>query len=299
MKAVLIDGEGAAPRVGDAPDPEGGDVVRVVAGSLNPIDVSTAAGRYPIKPSEFPYVAGKEGTGERADGSLVYFTTGGGHGPGGSFAERTVAGESFELPDGTDPARAAGLGIAGIAGWLAVEWRGEIRAGERVLVLGASGVVGQVAVQAARALEAGAVVAAGRNKEAMRELGANAVVGLGSADEIRCAFGGHGPDLVIDPLWGVPATAAIDAAAPGARIVQLGQSAGPAAELASGPIRSKGLEIRGHTNFAVPPEVREAAYRRCLEEVTIEVERIPLDGVRGAWRRQEASPGGRKLVLVP
>lgn len=298
MKAVLIDSLGAVPRVGDAPEPSGDDVVRVLAGTLNPIDLSVAAGRYPIKPTEFPYVAGKEGAGERPDGTRVYFSAGGGHGPGGSYAERSQVTEAFELPEGADPVRAAALGIAGLAGWLAVEWRGGLQEGERVLVLGAGGAVGRVAVQAAKALGASRVVGAGRTSAAMEDVGADAVVGF-EPSEIREAFGGDGPDLIIDPLHGPPLVAAVDAAAFGGRIVQLGQSAGATAELASGPIRSKGLEIRGHSNFIVPLDVREAAYRRLLDEVSIEVEEIPLDDAPAAWERQEASPGGKKLVLVP
>ncbi|MBA2506364.1 MAG: zinc-binding dehydrogenase [Thermoleophilaceae bacterium] len=274
-------------------------MVRVLAGTLNPIDLSVAAGRYPLKPTEFPYVAGKEGAGERPDGSRVYFTAGGGHGPGGSYAEHSAVLETYDLPADADPVRAAALGIAGLAGWLAVEWRGGLQQGERVLVLGASGAVGRVAVQAARALGAGRIVGAARKTAAMEDVGADAAVSLGSAEEIRDAFDGEGPDLIIDPLFGPPLVAAVDAAAFGARIVQLGQSAGPTAELASGPIRSKGLEIRGHSNFIAPPDVREAAYHRLLEEVTIEVEEVALDDAPEAWKRQEASPGGKKLVLIP
>src|SRR5204862_3498377 len=129
---------------------------------------------------------------------------------GGAFAEYAVADEdqAIVLPDGTDHALAAALGIAGLTGWLAVEWRAHVHGGERVLVLGATGVVGLVAVQAARILGATRIVAAGRDPEALaeaRSLGAHAIVELNDStgttslvESFREAAGGP-IDVVIDP----------------------------------------------------------------------------------------------------
>jgi NADPH:quinone reductase-like Zn-dependent oxidoreductase len=249
--------------------------------------------------------------GERLDpGTQIWFQP-----PvGGAFAEYALAGEdsAIVLPDGTDHALAAALGIAGLTGWLAVEWRAHLREGERVLVLGATGVVGLVAVQAARILGASRIVAAGRDEEALekaRELGAHAVVQLGEgsdpgglADAFREAAGGP-LDVVIDPLWGVPAQAAVEAGAFSGRLVQLGQSAGPEATLRSGAVRGKSFAIVGFTLGHVPKDKTEAAYRRLIEladsgELMVERETLPLDWAAEAWRRQQDSPH-RKLVLVP
>jgi NADPH:quinone reductase-like Zn-dependent oxidoreductase len=108
---------------------------------------------------------------------------------------------------------------------------------------------------------------------------------------------------VLDPLWGEPGEAATEAAAQGARIVNLGQSAGVYASLRSGAVRTKELSVLGHSNFAVPREERQAAYKRMVEhaaagELTCDVERIPLDQIADAWKRQQQSPH-RKLVLIP
>jgi NADPH2:quinone reductase len=117
------------------------------------------------------------------------------------------------------------------------------------------------------------------------------------------AFGGDGPTYVFDPLWGEPAAAAVQAAAPRATIVHLGQAAGATAEFASAAVRFKNLSILGHTNYLVPPEELAAHYRRLVEHamagtIRLEVERVPLDSVGEAWRRQTEGAGS-KLVVVP
>ena len=198
-----------------------------------------------------------------------------------------------EVPEGADPAIAAALGIAGLAGWLPVALRAPVRPGDRVLVLGATGTAGQVALQAAKLLGAAHVVAAGRDPAGLERalhLGADEAVGLDGD------FGE--PTYVFDPLCGEPLERAVAAAAPGARIVQLGQSAGPTATLPSAAIRGKQLELYGHSNFAVPADVQVEHFRRLVGhalsgEITIEVERVGLEDVPAAWDR----PG--KLVVCP
>ncbi|MDH5334408.1 MAG: zinc-binding dehydrogenase, partial [Thermoleophilia bacterium] len=182
--------------------------------------------------------------------------------------------------------------------------------GETVLVLGATGSVGLVAVQAAKLLGAARVVAAGRSDAGLQRAaacGADATLRLDESGDLvaafREAFGGEGPSYVFDPLWGEPAAAAIQAAAPRATIVNLGQSAGATAELASATVRFKNLSILGHTNFAVPADELAEHYQRLVShaiagEIRLEVERVPLDNVDDAWRRQ-ADGVGTKLVVVP
>ena len=179
-----------------------------------------------------------------------------------------------------------------------------------MLVLGATGSVGLVAVQSAKLLGAARVVAAGRSAAGLERaaaLGADATVRLDETDDLvtafKDAFGGDGPSYVFDPLWGPPAAAAVQAAVPWATIVNLGQSAGATSELASAAVRFKSLAILGHTNFAVPADQLADHYRRLVGhavagEIQLEVERVPLDSVADAWRRQ-AEGAGTKLVLVP
>jgi NADPH:quinone reductase-like Zn-dependent oxidoreductase len=316
VRAALIRELGALPDVGEAPEPEPGQrevVVEVVAAALNPIDVNVGAGRYHGGHPPFPYVPGAEGVG-RVTGSnrLVWGYGSLGLKRDGAFAERVAVPEDelVEVPEGADPALAAALGIAGLAGWLPVAWRAPPAGGETVLVLGATGTVGLVAVQAAKALGAGRVVAAGRSEQGLeraRSLGADAVVRLGEpsplADALREACGGEGANVIVDPLWGEPIAAALAAAAPRARIVHLGQSAGPEATLSSAHVRGKQLDLLGHTVFLVPRDELAPEYRRLVEEaiagrIQLDVERVPLAQVADAWKRQ-AEGTDRKLVIVP
>ena len=216
----------------------------------------------------------------------------------------------IDVPEGVDPALAAGLGIAGMAGWLPLAWRAPLVGGENVLVLGATGSVGLVAVQAAKVLGAARVVAAGRSAAGLERAlqhGADAALRLDEVDDLvaafKEAFGGEGPSYVFDPLWGEPAAAAVQAAVPHARIVNLGQSAGATSELASAAVRFKNLSILGHTNFLVPSDELAKQYRRLVGhavagDIRLAVERVPLDSVADAWRRQTEG-AGTKLVVVP
>ena len=314
MRATLITELGRPPSLGEAPDPVGDDVIEVVATPLNPIDVAVWSGGFYGGHPELPYVPGCEAVGrERESGKLVW-TFGGGLGTARDGTLATLARSGtyvVEVPEGADPAVAASLGIAGLAGWLPVAWRAPVRAGETVLVLGATGTAGLVAVQGARALGAGRIVAAGRSAaglERAAELGADTTVRIEEGVDLVAAFreacGGDGPNLVIDPLWSEPAAAAVEAAAPGARIVNLGQSAGPTASLTSAAVRGKMLDLLGLSIFSVPAEVMATQYRELVQlaitgTVVVEVERVPLDEIGSAWERQASGSPGRKLVIVP
>ena len=312
MKAALIRELGAAPEVDEVGDPSGGSI-EVLAASINPIDLAVSRGVLATGHPELPYVPGCEGVGRTVDGRVVWLFGGSlGRTSQGAIAERAPIGDAhvIEVPEGADPAVAAGLGIAGLAGWLPLAWRAPLAGGENVLVLGATGSVGLVAVQAAKLLGANRVVAAGRSAEGLAraaEFGADATIDLGATDDLvtafKEAFDGAGPSYVFDPLWGAPAVAALEAAAPRATLVNLGQSAGATAEVASAAVRFKNLSILGHTNFAPAADVLGEHYRRLVNHVTsgeirFDVERVPLDSVGDAWRRQ-AEGAGAKLVVVP
>jgi NADPH:quinone reductase len=293
LKAALVTELGRPPQVGEAPEPEAS--LEVLAAPINPLDRAVVAGRFYGGHPPLPFVPGCECVGREAGGRIVW-THGGGLGVArnGAMAERAEPGAAaVEVPEGADPALAAACGIAGLAGWLPVTRRAPVRPDDRVLVLGATGTAGLIAVQAAKRLGAAHVLAVGRDKarlERARELGADEIVGLDGD------FGE--PTYVFDPLCGEPLERAVAAAAPGARLVQLGQSAGPSSTLTSAAIRSKQLEILGYSNFAQPPDVLAEQYRVLVGhvlsgEIRLDVERIGLDEIADAWER----PG--KLVVVP
>jgi NADPH2:quinone reductase len=315
MRAAILEELGRPPERGERPDPVPGEdqvVVEILAAPLNPLDISVGAGRFYGGHPELPYVPGGEAVGRVQESGEVVWVFGDGLGVrrDGTFAERAAVSRTvlIPVPDGAEPALAGALGIAGLAGWLPVGRRAPVREGETVLVLGATGTAGLVAVEAARLLGAGRIVAAGRNAEALAravERGADAAVQIGDGfvDALRKACGEGGATLIVDPLWGEPLAAALEVAAPGARIVHLGQSAGPTTTLASGTVRGKQLDLLGLSVFGASRDVLIEEYARLVRhalagDITIDVEQVPLDDVADAWRRQSEG-AHRKLVLVP
>jgi NADPH2:quinone reductase len=312
MKAAVIREVGALPEIADVGEPVG-DAIQVLAAPLNPIDLAVSRGILATGHPELPYVPGCEAVGRTSDGRTVWLFGGSlGRTTNGAMAEHAAVGDAhaIDVPDGADPAVAAALGIAGLAGWLPFAWRAPLRGGETVLVLGATGSVGVVAVQTAKLLGASRVVAAGRSAEGLERaiaVGADASIRLDDTDDLvaafKDAFDGNGPSYVFDPLWGAPAAAAVQAVPFGATIVNLGQSAGATAELASAAVRFKNLSILGHTNFSVPPDELAEHYRRLVGhviagDIQFEVERVPLADAAAAWQRQ-VDGAGTKLVVVP
>jgi NADPH2:quinone reductase len=268
--------------------------LHIEAVALNPLDIAVGNGRFYGGHPPLPYSPGCEAVGRREDGSHVYlFGDGRGIAKSGFLAERVDVPEDacLPLPAGVDPLVAAVTGIAGIAAWVPVAWKAKVAPEDRVLVLGATGSVGQIAMQAARLLGAAKVVGASRNA-------ADGLVGL---DEIEEAFGGDGFTVCIDPIWGEPLARALGAAARHARVVHLGQAAGPEAPLKSADVRGKELSIFGHSNFALSKEERERAHLELLEHVTagritVAYETFALDEIGEAWARQQA--GGKAVVTL-
>jgi NADPH:quinone reductase len=304
VRAARIAELGTPPEIVEV---EAGGDVEVLAVALNPLDLAVGSGRFPGGHPPLPYVPGSEAVALVGGRRTYLFGEGFGVRRDGFLAERVDFPESaaFPVPEGVDDDVAVICGIAGVAGWVPVSRRAPVEPGDRVLVLGATGTVGSVALQAARLLGAERIVAAGRDParlERTLELGADATVQLDGddlAERFREACGGDGPTLVVDPLWSVPARAAVDAAAPRARIVQLGQSAGPEATLTSGSVRLKALSILGHSNFVMSPEELRSAYLEVVEHVAagrivIEHETFSLDDVAAAW---EAQGSGAKAVI--
>lgn len=297
MRGALITALGEPPAVTELEEPDPGDdeVVTIEAVALNPLDIAVGSGSFYGGHPPLPYPPGCEAAGRTSDGSAVYlFGDGRGVGKPGFLAERVAVprGIALRIPDGVDPAVAAANGIAGIAAWVPVAWKAKVGPGDRVLVLGATGSVGRIAMQAAKLLGAETVVGAARS----------AAEGVVALDEIGDAFGSDGFTVCIDPLWGAPLAAALAHAAPHARVVHIGQSAGPEAPLRSADVRGKELQVLGHSNFVLTPEERDRAYLELLEHVVagrieLGIERYTLDDVGDAWERQR-TPGRGKVVVT-
>ena len=312
MRAAVIERYGEPPVVRDVDEPkaDGDRLIEVSGAPLNPVDLSMASGRFYATPPQPPYVPGGEGIGRPVtgrSGPRVYFRAAL---PNGALAEKSVtSGQTVPLPDNVDDGMAAALGTPGIAAYLALTRRAALQKGETVLVLGASGVLGSIAVQVAKLLGAGRVIAAARDDRALQradQLGADATVDLKQTDgltqRMREASGGT-LQVVIDPVWGIPGVAALEALSPQGRFVQLGQSAGAEAVVKSSVVRGGYLSLLGHTSFLVPWEEQAAAYRALLDyasagKLKVEYEVLPLDAAADAWKQQAQSPH-RKLLLSP
>jgi NADPH:quinone reductase-like Zn-dependent oxidoreductase len=298
-------------------------LVRVTAAPVAPLDLLCATGTSYFGPPALPYVPGVQGVGVVvrgegfAPGSRVWFSTDAGMQPGdGSLAEAAVvpAERLVPVPAEVPDAAVAALGLSAVAAWMALTWRGQLRRGERVLVLGAGGVVGQVAVQVAAALGASEVVAASRRavaRERALERGATAVVDLAGADvdelerRMRGVVGtgaGAGVDLVIDPVCGDAATAALRVLGEHGRLVNLGSAGGATASFASAALRSGMQAILGYTNNSLTSAQREEALTRVLAlaaagRCTVDAEPFALADVAAAWARAGSDPRGRVVVL--
>jgi NADPH:quinone reductase len=322
VRAAVLTEYTAPPALAERAEPADGDgraIVELHAAALNPADLAIASGKFPAGSPPLPYVPGIEGVGTvlisgRFGAGTRVWASGRGLGVAGdgTFSERFSAADEvlIEVPDGVGDELAAALGVVGLAAWMPLSWLAPVRPGESVLVLGATGAVGSLAVQAARLLGAGRVVAAGRDEARLRratELGADAVVELdGGENQARFAESFDGappPTLIFDALWGAPVEAAAAVAGPGARIVHVGQSAGPAALLASAHVRGKQLQILGYSNFTVPQDALARGYAELIGHaaagrISIRTEAFPLERIAEAWALQQQGPAA-KLVVVP
>jgi NADPH:quinone reductase len=323
MRAALVGSYGEPPRYLPHRAPVRGPdqaLIRVTAAPVNPLDLLCASGTSYFGEPPLPYAPGAQGVGviEEADtlpaGRRAWFSCDAGMRPGdGAMAELCVADESAVvlLPDGVSDVQVAALGLSAIAAWMALSWRGGLQPGEHVLVLGASGTVGQVGVQAARLLGAGRVIAACRDahgRDRAAELGADAVADLAGGDldvlagRLADACAGR-LDLVLDPVWGLPAEAALRTLSPNGRLVNLGSSAGSHASVSSATVRAAMLSVLGYTNNRLSLPQKAAALEEILGHaaagrLTADHEALPLARADEGWARCGQAPY-RKAVLVP
>lgn len=319
MHAAVLRSLGKPPCYEQFPEPiprEGEALLKVRAASLKPADKQLARGSHYAAPRELPAVCGIDGVGNLSDGTRVFF--GGPRPPYGAMAEWTVAprGFTFALPDSVDDATAAALPNPGVSAWLSLAYRTRLVAGESVLVLGATGVTGKLAVKIAKMLGAARVVAAGRNQQALaalREHGADAIIRLDLPeaelkDEFMRAAAGAGFQVVIDYVWGHPTEVLLSAmtrrefAAAGreTRLLQAGESAGPNIALPASVLRSTALTILG--TAGIPPrDVMGDAFAKVIGyaatgDLRVETVQLPLADIESAWQLEQP---GKRLVIVP
>ena len=316
MKAAVIEELGKAPVYREFPEPvpESGEVVvEMRAAGLHPIVKARAAGAHYSSGGQVPAVPGIDGIGVRQDGKLVYCFAA--RNNLGTMAERTVVKPEncFALPEGLDPLQAAAIANPGMSAWLSLKLRAGLKTGDSVLILGATGVAGQLAIQAARYLGASRIIGAGRNVDALEGTGVDAAIGLAEPEEaISEAFAAQlrqgGVDVVIDYLWGRPTELFLGALAKGfrpdaarpTRLVEVGESAGKTIALPGSVLRSIDLTISGSGFGSVPLEqvlggIQELLSIAAAGHLRVEVEPVPLAEVTEAWGRVEK---GKRVVFT-
>jgi NADPH:quinone reductase-like Zn-dependent oxidoreductase len=319
LDAAVLHNLGKAPQFEQFPEPVPGKdevVVHVRAASLKPVDKQMANGSHYASPRALPAVCGLDGVGCLDDGRIVYF--GGPRPPYGAMAQRTVVASArcFQVPAGIDETTAAAVANPGVSAWLTLTWRARLVAGESVLILGATGVTGRLAVQIAKLLGAGRVIAAGRNEmilSRLRAVGADATIPLDTPDQdLTAAFareaGGLGFNVIVDYLWGRPTETLLAAltrrefavATSEMRLIQVGESAGANISLPAAALRSTPLTLLG--TAGIPPrDALTEAYQQVMAravsgQLRIDTERVPLADIEDAWQRELH---GRRLVVIP
>ncbi len=319
MDAAVLYSAEEPPRFSRFEDPVAGDgevIVEVRAAALNPSTRAVAAGSHYAAMSDLPAVVGLDGMGVLGDGSRVFF--GGPRKPFGTMAERTVVRPQacWPVPDGVDDITVAALPNPALSSWLPLVHSARLSGGETVLVLGATGTAGRLAIQIAKYLGAGRVVAAGRDQHilaTLRDLGADEVISLELDDEALAsefgkASGDGGYDVILDYLWGRPVEVLLTAMtqssfhlkSSGPRLLQIGASAGPDIRVSADSIRSAGLTITGG-GFPPPRKFYEIFGELMAGaaegKFRIEARPVSLSQVEEVWNVPDEQH--RRLVMTP
>jgi NADPH2:quinone reductase len=321
MHAAVLHKFGEAPRLEEyvEPVPGPGEVrVRVEAAAVKALDRGLATGKHYASPRTLPVVVGTDGVGRLDDGRRVFIVRT--RAPFGTMAEWTVAPAAacWPLPEGIDPLQAAAALNPGLSAWLGLEFRAGLVKGEAVVILGATGTAGRLAVRIAKLLGAQQVVAVARDEAALEELrsqGADAVISLRHAEEevveeLARELQARNVTVAIDYLAGAPAELLFRALARSqpptpegtwVRYVQIGESAGSTLTVPPSLLRSHFVELTGiGLGTLPPPEVvaRSAASlfgHLVRGELSVPLLRFPLAEVATAWARS----GSPRPVVVP
>jgi NADPH:quinone reductase-like Zn-dependent oxidoreductase len=322
MKAAIVKAPGSAPVFADFDEPvarSGESVVIVSASALSQVTKSRASGSHYSSDSVFPAIAGIDGVGRTSEGERVYFALP--EAPFGALAERSLVKTQrcIPLPGNLDDITAAAIANPGMSAWAALIERAQLQPGETVLVNGATGTAGRLAVQLAKHLGAAKVIATARNEQELKEvslLGADLTIpfalgtpypsGQKNYEEALIGEFTRGIDVVVDYLWGASARTIISAIAKGVddaapvRFVHVGGASGEESiDLPGAGLRSSSIVLMGSGYKSVPLPKLLAAARSVFESVLparlqIATMAVPLSEVEKHWR----APGKPRIVFT-
>ena len=310
MKAAIVQGAGQTPVYRDFEEPVpalGESLISVTAAAISQIVKSRASGEHYSSSDRFPFGIGIDGVGRLDDGSRVYFVMP--RAPYGSIAERTVVPSALclPLPDDLDDVTAAAIANPGMSSWAAYAERAKLEPGETVLVNGATGTAGRLAVQIAKYRGAKKVIATGRNIDALRQLealGADVTIPLIDDEAaLEASFKeqfAQGIDVVADYLWGKSAEWLLIAGAKAGmgavpiRFVQIGSVSGGEIALPSAVLRSSAIELMGCGVGSIPFARFLAAIGELLQATVsggfkIAFKPVPLADFELAWPQDDST----------
>lgn len=311
MKAAIVRESGKPPVFAefDEPVPQPGrELITVTASALSQVTKSRASGSHHTAPTDFPFVVGIDGVGRTQDGRRVYFVLP--EAPFGGMAEKVVVRSErcIPLPDDVDDVTAAAIAVPGMSSWAAFHERARLVRGENVLINGATGTSGRLAVQIAKHLGARKIIATGRDAVALEQvkaLGANVNIPLLQSPKaletaFKEQFAREGVHVVLDYLWGESAEVIIVALAKTAedvnpiRFVQIGAVSGGTISLPSAALRSSPLVLMGSGIGSISLPAMVDAIRGVLQAVVpaklqIRTETVPLAHIERAWNRESRS----------
>jgi NADPH:quinone reductase-like Zn-dependent oxidoreductase len=317
MKAAVVKQAGQPPVYADFTDPCAGNGrvrVKVAASALSHVTKSRASGAHYSSQGTLPFVPGIDGSGTLEDGTRVYFVMP--EAPFGGMAEYCLveAARCIPLPAALGDVTAAAMAIPGMSSWAALIERAKLAKGETVLVNGATGASGRLAVQIAKHLGAGKVIATGRDAEslqALRAIGADVTIGLTQSTQVlerefQAQFR-EGVGVVLDYLWGYSAELLLESAAKVApdavpiRFIEIGSASAPTINLPSAVIRSTAIELMGSGIGSVPMPRALCAIAHVLNAAAaagfqIATQAVPLRDVETNWATTE---GRARAVFVP
>ncbi|ORM62482.1 alcohol dehydrogenase [Pantoea rodasii] len=303
MKAAIVSAAGEQPVYGDFPEPHADEqhvIVSVKAAAVSQLAKARASGKHYSATTQYPFITGIDGTGTLSNGDPVYFVAF--DAPWGSMAERTVvpAVAVVPLPASLDPVLAAAIANPGMSSWAALTRRAQLQPGETVLINGATGTSGGLAVRIAQHLGAGKIIATGRNRDVLDQLraqGADITLTLDELPGALPALMREGIDIVLDYLWGQSALDIMQAAVAGeekvVRFVQIGSLSGQEITLHSKLLRSSGLTLMGSglgsvSNADLIACISEMLNAAAESDFSIAFQMRPLSEVAQAWQEDDS-----------
>jgi NADPH:quinone reductase-like Zn-dependent oxidoreductase len=322
MKAAVVKGPGQKPVYTDFSEPtarDGEEVIFVRASALSPVAKARASGSHYSADGQFPAVAGTDGVGRTTEGRRVYFVLP--EAPFGALAEKSLVKvqQCIPLPDALDDIIAAAIANPGMSAWAAMMERAHLKAGETVLINGATGTAGRIAVQLAKYFGAAKIIATGRDEDALKEVktsGADVVIpftlgtlhplGAKRYEEALIQEFAKGIDVVVDYLWGESARTIIAAIAKGVegaspvRFVHVGGASGEESiDLPGAALRSSPIVLLGSGFKSVPSSKLLEAIKSVFDvtvsgRLQIATKTVSLSEVEEHW----SAPGKPRVVFT-